>query len=428
MPYQETFDLTLAKECASAFTGATGLGCTVSDAHGKVLAEYGYGCRSCNLCERAGNPKSHCVQAQNYGMTEAERFGGKYIYYCPMGLTCFVSPILGELSSAAKITVGPFLMVDRQDYIDCELDKYNGKHLEQIINELDKMPIITPDKVNDLSTLLFMAVGFMNKVSVSNRLIDSQNSDAIQGQITSYIMQLKNEELPPPYPFAIERALLKSITDADKTEAQRLLNEMMGHILFSTGRDFELVKSRILELLTLISRAAIEAGANAEQSLKLCHESRARMASQQNIEELCLWLSDTTNRFMDSVFKYADARHANAIHRCVQFIEANYHDKVTLDLLAGMVYLSPPYLSRIFKQETGTPFNTYLNEVRVQKAKDLLRHEEMKLIDIAEAVGFEDQSYFTKVFKKIVGLTPLHYRAQLKNTRDIPARAPAPTP
>jgi len=403
MPYQETFDLTLAKECASAFTGATGLGCTVSDAHGKVLAEYGYGCRSCNLCERAGNPKSHCVQAQNYGMTEAERFGG----------TCFVSPILGELSSAAKITVGPFLMVDRQDYIDCELDKYSGSHLEQIINELDKMPIINPDKVNDLSTLLFMAVGFMNKVSVSNRLIDSQNSDAIQGQITSYIMQLKNEELPPPYPFAIERALLKSITDADKTEAQRLLNEMMGHILFSTGRDFELVKSRILELLTLISRAAIEAGANAEQSLKLCHESRARMASQQNIEELCLWLSDTTNRFMDSVFKYADARHANAIHRCIQF---------------RMVYLSPPYLSRIFKQETGTPFNTYLNEVRVHKAKELLRHEEMKLIDIAEAVGFEDQSYFTKVFKKIVGLTPLHYRAQLKNTRDIPARAPAPTP
>lgn len=425
MPYQESFDLTLAKECASAFTGATGLGCTVSDANGKVLAEFGYGCRSCRLCECAGNSRLHCVQAQIYGMTEAERFGGKYIYYCPMGLTCFVSPILGELSSAAKITVGPFLMVDRQDYIDCELDQFDSSQLEHIVEELDNIPVISPDKVNDLSILLFMSVGFMNKVSDSNRLMDSQNSDAIQGQITSYIMQLKNEELPPPYPFAIERALLKSIADANKTEAQRFLNELMGHILFLTGRDFELVKSRILELLTLVSRAAIEAGSNAEQALKLCHESRRRMTSQQNIEELCLWLSDTTNRFMDSIFKYADARHANAIHCCIQYIEANFHDKVSLDLLAGMVYLSPPYLSRIFKQETGTPFNTYLNEVRVHKAKELLRHEEMKLIEIAEAVGFEDQSYFTKVFKKIVGLTPLHYRAQLKNTRSIPARAPA---
>lgn len=426
MAKQESFDLTLAKECASAYTGATGLGCIISDSNGDLLSEYGYGCRSCMICERAGKLKTQCVQAQNYGMTEAERFGGKYIYYCPMGLTCFVSPILGELHSAAKITVGPFLMVEHQDFIDCELDQYDNDKQELIVEELVNVPVITPAKVNDLSTLLFMAVGFMNKVSVSNRLLDSQTSDALQGQITTYIMQLKNEETPPPYPFAIERSLLKSISDANKTEAQRLLNEMMGHILFSTGRDFELVKSRILELMTLISRAAIEAGANAEYSLNICHESRSHLSSLHNIEELCLWLSDTATHFMDSIFKYADARHANAIHRCVQYIEANYHDKVSLDLLAGMVYLSPPYLSRVFKQETGTPFNTYLNEVRVQKAKELLRHEEMRLIDIAEAVGFEDQSYFTKVFKRIVGLTPLHYRAQIKNTRDIPARAPAP--
>ena len=81
----------------------------------------GYGCQSCELCAALHSEKTYCVQSQNYGMTEAERFGGKYIYYCPKGLTCFVSPILGEIKSAAKITVGPFLMVEKQDYIDCDL-------------------------------------------------------------------------------------------------------------------------------------------------------------------------------------------------------------------------------------------------------------------------------------------------------------------
>ena len=68
-----------------------------------------------------------------------------------------------------------------------------------------------------------------------------------------------------------------------------------------------------------------------------------------------------------------------------------------------MVYLSPAYLSRIFKQETGVTFNEYLNRVRVNKAKELLRRRELRMTDISLAVGYEDQSYFTKVFKRVAG-------------------------
>ena len=228
----EDFDLTLAKECAAAFAGATGLGCIVSHKSGGLLAEYGYGCASCRLCHMVGRPQSQCIRAQNYSMAEAERFGGKYIYYCPMGLTCFVSPILGEVSSCARITAGPFLMVEREDYIDCELTALSPELRQTVIAELERVPVATPNRVNQLSTLLFMAVGFMNKVSASNRLLETQSSDAIQGQISSYILHLKQESMPPPYPMALEKAFLKSIHQSDKAEAQHLLNELLGHILF----------------------------------------------------------------------------------------------------------------------------------------------------------------------------------------------------
>ena len=74
---EKTFDLTLARECAAAFSASTGLGCIVSDKGGATLAEYGYGCSACRICRLAGKPAAQCVRAQNYRMAEAQRRGGR---------------------------------------------------------------------------------------------------------------------------------------------------------------------------------------------------------------------------------------------------------------------------------------------------------------------------------------------------------------
>lgn len=409
---EKSFDLTLARECAAAFAASTGLGCIVSDKRGETLAEYGYGCSACRICRLAGRPASQCVRAQNYSMAEAERFGGRYIYYCPMGLTCFVSPILGELDSSARITAGPFLMVEKEDFIDCELMALEEETRARVIAELENVRVIPTATVNQMSTLLFMAVGFMNKVSASERMRQVQSADAIQGQISSYILQLKQEEQPPPYPFGVERAFLRSIRRAEKEQARQLMNELLGHILLATGQQLETVKSRVCELLALTGRAAVEAGAESGATLRLCHEGRLRIERAGDIEAMCFALNDAVNRLMDSVFRYADMRHAHAIHLCMQYIETHYYEKVTLEQLAERVFLSPAYLSRVFKEETGTAFNDHLNAVRIAKARQLLLHEDLRVTDVASAVGFDDQSYFTKVFRRFTGMTPLRYRAR----------------
>lgn len=413
---KNSFDEKLAAECARAFSASTGLGCTVSDVQGEVLCECGYGCASCELCAVGGKSREHCIRSHTYGMAEAERFGGKYIYFCPMGFTCFVSPIVGDKGSAAKITVGPFIMVERQDFIDCELagnSALSPETAERMREVLDRIPYAEPRRVTELSNLLFMAVGFMNNVAAENRMIASGRSDELQGQISSYIMQLKETEAPPPYPFETEQKLLQSISRSEKEEAQRLLNELLGAILFSGGGDLGRIKSRVSELLVMISRTAIGQGSDPEQTLALSNEHLQAIPRMRNIEELCFWLSGVMNRYMDSIFGYADARHANIIHRCIQYVGANYGSKITLEQAARMVYLSPPYLSRIFKKETGITFNEYLNSMRITKAKELLRHQDLRLTDIAFLVGYEDQSYFTKVFKRHAGVSPSEFRNQI---------------
>lgn len=410
---QLDFDLRLAQECANAFCGATGLGCTVSDTQGRVLYERGPGCASCRICTAAGRPQEDCARAHIYGMTEAERFGGKYIYFCPMGLTCFVSPILGSQGSEAKITVGPFLMVDRQDYIACDLQtqlRIPEERMPAVLALLEQMPYVSPERVTCMSTLVFMAVGFLNNVSASSRMLDTQTSDAIQSQITTYIQQLKGIEAPPPYPFDTERALLRAVAQSDKAEAQRLLNELFGYIFFSAGGDFEQAKSRVYELLVLICRSAVEAGADPEQTLRLSHQYRQDLPRLADVDALCLWLTRVMNSFMDRIFNFTGVKHANIIHQSIQYLNANYARHITLDEMAQRVYLSPAYFSRVFKQETGCTFSAYLNRVRIERSKALLLHRSIRLTDIALLVGFEDQSYFTKVFKKVTGMTPLQFR------------------
>lgn len=407
---EDQFDKKVAVRCAQAFAGATGIGCTVSDAAGTPLFESGYGCASCRLCAAMGQPGEQCARVHTYGMVEAERFGGQYIYFCPQGLNFFVSPILGSHGSAARITAGPFIMVDRQDFLACEVAERPGTDLQAVYPVLEHIPYVEPSRVTQLSTLLFMAVGFMNNVAAENRMLSAGRSDALQSQISNYIVQLKEAEEPPPYPFELERRLLQSISRQEKGDAQQYLNELLGAILFSAGGNLDTIKSRTAELLVLISRTAVDCGANPEQTLRLNHSYLQAMPQLRSVDELCDWLSGVVNRYMDSLFEFSEARHANLIHRCIQYIGTHYAGKITLEETARLVYLSPPYLSRIFKEETGSTFQEYVSAVRIEKAKQLILRGDLRLSDIALMVGYEDQSYFTKVFRRLVGCSPSQFR------------------
>jgi two-component system response regulator YesN len=87
---------------------------------------------------------------------------------------------------------------------------------------------------------------------------------------------------------------------------------------------------------------------------------------------------------------------------------------VSLVKLAELVYLNPAYLSRVYKQITGTNISDYIYNTRLSKAKKILRESNSKVQEIALAVGFESVAYFIRSFKKSTGMTPQEYRENLK--------------
>ena len=92
------------------------------------------------------------------------------------------------------------------------------------------------------------------------------------------------------------------------------------------------------------------------------------------------------------------------------YIDENYEKELTLDSVARKIAISPYYLSKLFKDEIGENFIEYLTRLRINQAKKLLEENRFSIKEICMLVGYSDPNYFSRIFKKIEGVTPTEYR------------------
>jgi two-component system, response regulator YesN len=112
-----------------------------------------------------------------------------------------------------------------------------------------------------------------------------------------------------------------------------------------------------------------------------------------------------------AVQKYLEATggKTSIIAKVKNIIEKNYSSNIGLKELADMLHINSSYLTRVFKEQEGENINAYIIRLRIEKAKKILESGNVKIDKIAEAVGYEDSTYFFKVFKKMTGMTPREY-------------------
>ncbi len=131
--------------------------------------------------------------------------------------------------------------------------------------------------------------------------------------------------------------------------------------------------------------------------------------------EACDYLH-TTCQWMDRTVAEAAAEidqgaySSSAISQAFLYIKRHYAEELSLSDVAKYVHLTPAYFSSLFKKQTGENFNRYLIRVRIEQAKELLMTTDMKISDIAHAVGYPNASYFIRVFKKQEGTSPMEFK------------------
>lgn len=357
-----------------------------------------------------------CDNSHLYGCYQAERFGGRYIYFCPLGLTHWASPILYNGTVVGALIGGPVHMVDPDEFMIDDIVMKNGVHpafMPELHRQMKKVTVVGTGRVNSLSELLYFVASSLSDESFRS-LRQKRDSGDLQAQLWEQINFLKSFAFAGDevlaYPIEKEQQLLDLIETGDKSGSQKVLNEILGHIFFSSSGSLQVMQARVIELVVLLSRAAIRGGADVQQIFGLNYTYLNRINSFHNIDEIAYWLSGIMARFTDQVFNLTNVKHADVIYRAIDYIKKNYMKKVTLEDTAAFVFLSPAYFSRVFKEEMNENFNTYVNMIRVEAARKLLLNEKIPLVEIASMIGFEGQSYFSKVFKKMTGVTPGKFR------------------
>lgn len=105
----------------------------------------------------------------------------------------------------------------------------------------------------------------------------------------------------------------------------------------------------------------------------------------------------------------------DVIERIQIYLNHNYQKDLSVEFVSSLFYMNRSYCSHLFKLKTSQKFVDYLNEIRINKSKELLLHTDKKMYNIAKAVGYENAKYFFRIFKKMTGITPEQYRAQFSS-------------
>ncbi|HOB08503.1 MAG: PocR ligand-binding domain-containing protein [Limnochordia bacterium] len=391
------------------YSKATGVSSFIIDGAGSVVY---HALKSCSpFCEAVQDGFAHlcdCANVHLYGSYQAERFGGRYIYFCPMGLTHWVAPINRGEEFKGAFVGGPVMMIEPEAFLLDEIIEQqipDQKARRRLRAHMDQIPVIKPDVVTSLSELLYLLAGYA-AADDKRHLPDPMDSPIPASDPQTYLGGARHKN----YPIDKENELISHVAVGDKAGSLRVLNEILGYVFFTGQNDFEDIKYRSLELVVLLSRAAMEGGAEQEEIFGLNNQYLNQVSRLHNIEELSVWLSRILTRFTDCVFNFKNVKNKDIIYKAIEFTNNNYMERLTLEDAASYVHLSPAYFSRLFKEETGYNFTTYLNTVRIEKSKNLLVNEAIPLADVSSLVGFEDQSYFTRVFKKMTGTTPGKFR------------------
>lgn len=333
-----------------------------------------------------------------YGAYESERWDGKYIYYCPRGLVFIATPPLlsGQAMEYCLIT-GPILMTnDDEDGFE---DVLGGT------NDLSAIPRLTTAQARALSELIASAV--------SSFALETVVPDVDSGRQAAMLQRMydfSDENEPCSYPIENERRLQEHIRSGDKEASQDLLNELLVHIYYTAQGDLSVIKARVRELLVLMNRAAIDGGADVDEIMDLCYRYELEVESLDGIEAVNRLIGAVLHKFISFVFDLNDIKHQNVVFQTTAYIKAHLTEKLSLDEVAEHVYLSKSYFCRIIKDELGCTFTEYVNRLRVERSKLLLTGTGMPIAEIACAVGFDDQSYFNRIFKKQTGIAPGSYR------------------
>jgi two-component system response regulator YesN len=212
-----------------------------------------------------------------------------------------------------------------------------------------------------------------------------------------------------------EKMIVSSLKSLDRQSFQNIIKKIFDDILLYKISQRS-IKMICAELISIVNRVARESGIDTGRIYQNDDIPYDEMKKYETITDVEQWILD----IYDKLFRMLQISRINPNYneptkKAIEFVQKNYGNNISLNDAADYISVSSSYLSRIFKKDCGKGFNEYLNYVRVEHAKLFIESGDYKLKDIVKKVGFNNYTYFFKVFKDFIGMTPQEYEEVIKS-------------
>ncbi|MDR1068599.1 MAG: AraC family transcriptional regulator [Clostridiales Family XIII bacterium] len=215
------------------------------------------------------------------------------------------------------------------------------------------------------------------------------------------------------YTRDFERRMIDKIL---KGELARLNDITIDQINFNKLADEPLrsLKNNMICIVTLLGRAVIDAGAEAEKSFSIGDSYINRLERLNDAESVRLLVIDMVGHYAKLLRDERLKNYSLPIMRAIRYIHSHLYETCSTRDIARHLGLHTNYLSALFRKETGVTLTAYIKRLKLEEAKRLLLAGETRVMEIAEMLGYNSVSYFSKDFTKWVGSSPKRYAAGAK--------------
>lgn len=312
---------------------------------------------------------------------------------------------------ACTIIIGPYFDKTPNLYRLSRDYHLSSTQSEDLKLMCDKIYILTAEKASSYGSVLQQFTNIIEQemttiVIVSNESTrnDRRREDHFNVDEEAELVKLR---------YKTEKDFMNAVERGDKKKALQLINSK--NMLFSFSERFPNQPLRRLKNVAIILNTLLRTSArNSDVPAIIIHRISEKFAYEienaNQVETLHQLEDRMIEQYCDLVISNSLSKYTTLTRRVIEYIHSFYNKQINKEELAAKLSTHPSHLSRKFKEETKFTLTAYQQMLRINQAKHLLKTENLSVEEIAWTIGYDDPSYFARVFKKETGRTPSEYR------------------
>lgn len=256
--------------------------------------------------------------------------------------------------------------------------------------------------------------GFNHVVQALNEALSALQLKFYMGddQVITYsnLNDMKPEDIDNGKFEELAAKLVEAVADRNSADRGRYTNQLFEYIRNTSLVDVTYIRIKFMEIFVLLDNKLRQKEIHLKQ-LASKDSLYAKIFSKGTLQALKRWFDGEIEQIEEEYTRLYAEKSNNLLTQVNQYIYDNISEKIYLNDIAAAVHMSPNYLSAAFTKETGLNLSKYIIDLRIKKAKEYLAQSDMRIQEISDVLGFSDYRYFSTLFKKETGQTPLDYRS-----------------